>query len=95
MTGLNWTGPQLLGTTSYIHTQMLTREIDVCVMHYTDKIMSFWQQNKSALTFLQVPEVRIMNNVLHGCSHVLSNGRMPVRYESCYGKTTCNHVVHA
>ena len=31
-----------------------------------------------ALTFLQVPDVKIMDNVLQDCPHVLCNGSVPV-----------------
>ena len=46
------------------------------------------------LTFLQMPQIKIMGNVLHHCPHILRNGSMSVRNEGCDGDATSSQVLH-
>lgn len=41
-----------------------------------------------------MPYVKVVYYVLQSCPHVLCNGAIPVRYESCHTNPICNKVIH-
>ena len=49
----------------------------------------------NALTFLQMPDVKIVDNALQNIPHVLSNRCVSVRNKCCYAEAIRNEVVHA
>ena len=49
----------------------------------------------NALTFLQMPDVKIVDNALQNIPHVLSNRFVSVRNKCCYAEVIRNEVVHA
>lgn len=46
------------------------------------------------LTFLQMPDVEVMNNVCQNLFHVAGNLYMAIRDESCYEQAITNQVLH-
>ena len=49
----------------------------------------------NALTFLQMPDVKIVDNALQNIPQVLSNRCVFVRNKCCYAEAIRNEVVHA